>query len=725
MKLKDYLVTFLLIGLIGLAACTPATNGTSPVVNEATNTKPTSIVFEHDGVPSIQAHDLEEFSSEEAYLAFVNEYAGNNNYYYGGPAILRAAVDEVAFAESAVADGAAVSGVAKTAVAQDLDFSETNNQVTGVDEADIIKTDGKYIYTISGNTLFIVAAHPDDNPNDGVAVAFKPGVVSTIEFDDRPEGLFIHGDRLAIFSTDYAYTVKGHPSIQPVMTTVELYDISDRSNPQQDKTLAFEGTYFNARLIDDRVYFVTQNQPAYRDVFPMPLIVEDGVAATIPVDRISFYPIPYNNPQLVHTHLFTMDGELEDSMSVAVESPQTLYMSESHMVIVGQEYVNEWEIEQDIIKDEAQSLLSEKDNALVSEITRVNPLILSGSEKKNKIMQVYYTAIGRLDEDAQEDFYETVEEELEATLKTIKYYEYTTLTQIELDRLGFDDVETGKVPGQIVNQFSLDQHVDHLRIATTINSRWDRYSGDRTDSTTNVWVLDEELELQGSLTGLAPTERIYSTRFVGDKLYMVTFRQVDPFFVIDLSNPEKPQDLGELKIPGFSRYLHPYDENHIIGIGQEADSRGRTTGLKISLFDVTDVTDPQEVAKFVTEEKYAQSTALYEHKAFLFSREKNLLVIPAYNRDYEWRSSDGQAYNGAFVFNIDEENIELRGLIDHSDYADDSRYWYQPVVERSLYIEDLLYTKSPGVIRINDLDDLSSVANVELEYTNGGDIVFY
>jgi len=215
----------------------------------------------------------------------------------------------------------------------------------------------------------------------------------------------------------------------------------------------------------------------------------------------------------------------------------------------------------------------------------------------------------------------------------------------------------------------------------------------------------------GRKTDLAEGERIYSTRFVGDRLYMVTFRQIDPFFVIDLSNPEKPESLGELKIPGFSRYLHPYDEDHIIGIGRDATDMGRTQGLKISLFDVSAVENPKEVAKFVADEKYAQSTAEYEHKAFLFSKEKNLLVIPAYSYNYR---EEGETYNGALVFNINTEEIELRGLIDHSGSLD-SNYYYRAGVERSLYIEDMLYTKSPNLIRINALDDLEGVKNIELE----------
>ncbi len=165
-------------------------------------------------------------------------------------------------------------------------------------------------------------------------------------------------------------------------------------------------------------------------------------------------------------------------------------------------------------------------------------------------------------------------------------------------------------------------------------------------------------------------------------------------------------------------------------IGQEATETGRTTGLKISLFDVSDFENLKEIAKFVTDERYADSTALYEHKAFLFSKDKELLVIPAYSYDYGWEwdeeGKSGAAYNGAFVFHITRDEIELRGLIDHSGSiaSDKYYYYYGSLVERSLYIENQLYTKSPHLLRINELEDLSSVKDITLE-TGSPDFPIY
>lgn len=188
---------------------------------------------------------------------------------------------------------------------------------------------------------------------------------------------------------------------------------------------------------------------------------------------------------------------------------------------------------------------------------------------------------------------------------------------------------------------------------------------------------------------------------------MVTFRQIDPFFVISFANPKKPKILGELKIPGFSRYLHPYDETTIIGLGRDATAAGQQLGLKLGLFDVTDCSNPIESFSWSIEEKYAYSDAEWEHKAFLFSAEKNLLVIPG-NMNYA-----GTQFNGAFAFYIDKTKIELRGVIDHLLNPSDN--FYERNVERSLYIENLLYTKSKCLLRINKISKyFEGVKNISI-----------
>ncbi|MCA9478014.1 MAG: beta-propeller domain-containing protein, partial [Nanoarchaeota archaeon] len=670
--------------IIVLSACAPATT--------TFQSKEGTTAFD-----SSSSEKLSAFSSLEDYQAFAN---ANSNNYYGGYARGGIAVDfafDAAVAESAPSPAALTKLTSSVAVedgASSLDYSETNNQVQGVDEADILKTDGNYIYTITGKTLFIISSGEEAN------------IVSQISLDSYPQGLFIDGDTLAVFGNEYNDEVYDLVGFQPQsgMTYFHTYDISDRSNPELVDEYSFEGNYFDARLVDDQVYFVVQSSPEYRPIHPLPIIYDGASVKEVSLDRILWYPGNYDYAQLVTVHSIDLSKKKDlFSLSVAVDNLQTIYMSADNLFLVGSEYVSEYEIEQEVTRDMVKAYLTQDDADLIALINSVDERVLSLPEKEQKIMEVYYARINYLGNEEQTDLYKSIDKELADRLDKIKYYTYTTLSKINLEG-DMSYVASEKVPGRITNQFSLDEYENNLRIATTVDAHWSR-TGEQTESYTNVFVLDDSLRQVGSLMNLAPTERIYSTRFVDDRLYMVTFRQVDPFFVIDLSNPEKPSELGQLKIPGFSRYLHPYDETHLIGIGQDATELGRTTGLKISLYDVTDVENPIEVAKYVTDEKYASSSALYEHKAFLFSKEKNLLVIPAYS----WGWEDGDKYNGAFVFNINTSEIELRGLIDHSQ----SDNFQQ--VERSLYINDLLYTKSPYLLRINRLEDLSSVKDIALK----------
>jgi len=304
--------------------------------------------------------------------------------------------------------------------------------------------------------------------------------------------------------------------------------------------------------------------------------------------------------------------------------------------------------------------------------------------------------------------------------------------ETRITKIGIEDGEikfkaNGTVPGYVLNQFSMDEHDGYFRIATTSTNEG-RMEGN------NVFVMDSELNLVGSVEGLAEGEQIYSSRFMGDRCYLVTFKITDPLFTIDLSDPENPEVLGALKIPGFSTYLHPYDENIIIGIGKETieDKWGEIAwqqGVKISLFDVSDVTDPKELAKLEIGDRGTESNALYDHHAFLFSRARNLLVLPILEAQIDESDfADGKApddwygeyvYQGAYIFDISEEGIELRGKVTHIEDQDEflkSGYWFESdyQVERSLYIEDNLYTLSNGMLKVNSLNSLEELAAIKL-----------
>ncbi|MBW3003884.1 beta-propeller domain-containing protein [Candidatus Woesearchaeota archaeon] len=642
------------------------------------------------------------FKSQAELLNFIKENEGAGyNYMLKGGAVLEAAVERVA---SDATFGEAIA--APAAVDEGVDFSETNVQVAGVDEADIIKTDGEYIYTVSDRVLFIIKAYPGEDAE----------IVSRIVFESRPESLFIDGDVLAVFGNLYSDTFFREVGFSPRsgMTYLNMYDVGDKENPELLKEYKFEGSYFRGRMTDGTAYILTTSSPYVRPV-PMPLIYDGTTKSEIAVEDIYYFNIQYDDPVFVNIHAIDMQTPSVNSKAIAVEYSQNLYMSDDNIYVTYTERINEWELQKEIVMELLEPKLSQDDKILIEKIKAVDNDVLSRFEKEAKIYAVYEDAASRLTPDEQDELQKKAEELLLEKLEKIKYFEYTVINKVNVNGQTIEPVANGKVPGQILNQFSMDENNDVFRIATTLSPRWSRFEKTSTQSTNNIYTLNSELEILDELEGLAENERIFSTRFIGDRLYMVTFRQVDPFFVIDLSNPSNIKQLGELKIPGFSRYLHPYDKDTIIGIGRDTTEAGSQQGLKISLFDVSDVSNPKEVAKYVTESKYASSTVEYEHKAFLFSKDKNLLVIPAYS--YDWREG-GESWNGALVFDISKDDIKVRGLIDHGGER------YTASVERSLYIEELLYTKSRNLLRINKIEDLESVNRIELS-TSVSDIEIY
>ncbi|MBE0513035.1 beta-propeller domain-containing protein [Candidatus Bathyarchaeota archaeon] len=297
----------------------------------------------------------------------------------------------------------------------------------------------------------------------------------------------------------------------------------------------------------------------------------------------------------------------------------------------------------------------------------------------------------------------------------------TTIYRIRVQGRNMTCEARGTVPGHERNQFSMDEYNDYFRIETTSwTQNW--------ITQTNLYVLNMNLSVVGKLEGLAPGENFHSARFMGNRAYFVTFKKTDPLFVIDLSEPTNPSVLGELHIPGYSDYLHPYDETHLIGVGKhtveaEEGDFAWYQGIKISLFDVSNVTNPIQMDNVTIGDRGSDSPLLYDHKAFLFDKSKNLLVIPILEAKIDLSKYSGEVppyaygepvWQGAYVFDVSLfHGFVLKGRITHlksemSIYEES--YW----VTRSLYIEDVLYTISSRKIKLNVLDSLSPILEIEL-----------
>ncbi len=304
-----------------------------------------------------------------------------------------------------------------------------------------------------------------------------------------------------------------------------------------------------------------------------------------------------------------------------------------------------------------------------------------------------------------------------------------TKTRIFRFRLNGDNIkldDTGVVKGSLINQFSLDETRGYLRVATTTQGE---------TMANHVWVLDANMEEVGSITDIAPGEKIYSTRFMGDRLYMVTFKTIDPLFVIDLKYPKNPKILGKLKIPGYSDYLHPYKEGFLIGFGKEATASkdGKTAwyqGMKVALFDVRDVANPKQLHEVIIGDRGTQSELLHNHKALMWDPENNLMAFPVTvhkltdeqkqaQSENQW--AWGQAeFQGAHVYKIDENSgFDLVGAPTHYDaetllkMGDYFPQDYRQTIQRIFRIGDEIYTISPGKVEKHNMD-VEEIEAVEL-----------
>lgn len=502
----------------------------------------------------------------------------------------------------------------------EFEYSTTNIQVAGVDEADTVKTDGEHIYLVSGNNVTILKAYPPEEAE----------VLSKITFNDMyPLGIFASPNRLVVLGSKYTSPQPTYiepfspqadyykPFIVDIKTFVEVYDISEKTQPAFLTSFTMSGSYFNSRMIGDYVYFVV-SQPAY--------VIYD----TVVLPKIySVYGIREISPSEIH-YSNTSDNYYMFTTVVALNVQNTAEEPTTRTLMLGG-----------------------TSNMYVS----LNNIYITFPEPERK----------------------------------------TSIYRIRIDKNTLLEEAKGKVQGSPLNQFSMDEYNNHFRIAT---ATWVNGT-----PRSNVYVLDMNLSMVGSLENIALGENMDSTRFIGNRCYLSTsVVRRDPFFVIDVENASNPKILGDLKIPGFTRYLHPYDEDRVIGIGKDGNI------VKISLFDVSNVSKPIEIDKYTVDGTWSDTPVLTEHKAFLFARSKDLLVIPVSIQQTYWDKYS--MWQGAYVFNITLTDIALKSGITHQGTDEsvwDSRYW----VKRSLYIENVLYTVSEKKIKMNSLDDLTLINTIE------------
>ena len=540
------------------------------------------------------------------------------------------------------------------------DYSETNNQVEGVDEADLVKTDGEYIYTIADGRVIITDVR---NPKAMAKIAELP-----YESSFYPMQLFLHEETLIVLGDKHIpFEDSANKMIMPTnsSTNVRFYDVGNAKEPKLLREIGAEGYLNGARKTGNMLYLVTNVAPNY-------WIMEEGGDTEL---RPHIYDSQKGDKAspMSFSDLSILPGTLEGTYSVItamdLDSPK-----ESQVVTKG--YLGG-----------SQSMYMSKDNLYLTA-----PIYLPSSDKDNK------------------------------SATTMIWNPQATNTEIfkfNLDGTTVGFVASSEVPGMLLNQFSMDEHEGYFRLVTTKGFAWD----EETPSENNLFILDAGMKQVGSIEGLAKGERIYSARFMGDKAYMVTFKETDPLFVMDVSNPSEPKVLGELKIPGFSNYLHPLDENHLIGFGYDTKSipgeqgqppRIVTGGMKISLFDVSDFNNPQEKDTEIIGTQGTSSALQYDHKALFQHRERGLFGFPI--NLYEGTNKDGYgefAGEGALMYEITAENgiREVANLIKQRNPNQLYEEW-EKSIQRIVYIGDTLYTISWKEMKSYDLNTFKEIGIV-------------
>ncbi len=702
MKQKQAILILALIAVVlVVASCTP---------------KP-SIIPPAGGAGDTQ--ELKKFGS----VAELREFLKDAQDYSGNGYMIKSAVsgmfrESLSVAPTAAMDMAVSGGGA-------IDYSQTNIQVAGVDEADFVKNDNKYIYTLSNNKLVIVDAFP----------ANEAKVVSETVIDGTPQQLFVGQNRLVVFTQDYeeVYRISEYDFIpRPTSTSLThavVYDITDREKPKKLFDYNIPGNYYQSRMIGDYVYFIVNDYVRYQPLYLDTPVIKETKKTLIRPD-IYYFDNPESSYNFNTVAAFNMQGDEEsiEAKTFMMGYSTTLYVSENNIYLAYQKnppYISYQQNEEESFFTVVVPLLPSDVQDRINKIKNDNSL--NSYETWDKISSELEDMYNNMDKAEKEDLVTKIEKaKAEYDQKIEIEQRKTVIHKIGIDKGYIEYKAKGEVPGYLHDQFSMDENDGNLRVATSVQL-WTR-QGDSA-SFNNVYVLDKNMKNIGALEGLAEGETIYSTRFVGDRLYMVTFKRIDPLFVIDLSDPENPEVLGKLKIPGYSDYLHPYDETHIIGIGKETEANEwggvSTSSLKLALFDVSDVEHPTQLAKYEIGTEGTDSEALNDHKAFLFDKKKNLLVIPVREVKDRPHSTEGywtwNVWQGAYVFGLTiEDGFELKGKISHRDSSLEESSWYYSspwAVRRSLFMDDVLYTVSDKLIKMNSLDDIQDeIGAVKLPY---------
>ena len=563
-------------------------------------------------------------------------------------------------------------------------FSLTNNQVNGVDEADIVKTDGSYVYIAQNGALRIIEA-------------MRPKLVSVTKVPGSVRDMFVQGDRAVVYSSSaaphhvctYGYdcTFAGDST----STRITVLDLSSRARPKVVRNVELSGSLMASRRIGNAVHTVVADgdsaETAPYETWPAGLQMCGTREASV---RAQFAQLKRENEQKLRAAATSLPTLRENGVARSLCETMlrtTLGDGRAYTTIVS------FDLSADATPITTATIQSRPGAVFAS----ADALYLSVVHRKSGGRGPWYS------------FYSSVNE----------------ASEVHKFHIGAKPRETrylgsGIVPGHVLNQFAMDEWDGKLRIATTRG----RVPDPEVESSLSILAEDEQHNLAriGAIEHIAPHEDIRAVRFDGDRGYVVTFKKTDPLFVVDLHDPTSPAILGELKIPGFSSYLHRIDPGHLLSIGFAADDQGDFAyfnGILLQLFDVTSPTAPKLLHKETIGTRGSSSEAATNHLAFNYLADRGLLAIPmtVCEGGGQGRTGSDLSFSGLLVYHVSiAGGFERLGGIDHGRTGASCDTWWSnahSLVKRSLFLDDLVYSIAPDRAKVQRLgrfgEDLADI----------------
>jgi inhibitor of cysteine peptidase len=530
--------------------------------------------------------------------------------------------------------------------AGDARVSDTNVQEVGIDEPDVLKTRGSTVFYAKNKRY---GGHGEDVT---ILDASDPAAPAPVGEIDETGRMLIAGDHLVIFGRD----------------EIHGYDVSSPAEPEKQWERDLDARIQAARLLNGSIFLVLRESVDLDD--PCPVEPMEGVAQEC---TDVYHPERPTDVEATYTTV-SIDpdsGDVGDAVSVVGSRQYTAtYVSENGVYLTYATSASRANLTMDFLLEQDDLL----DDRALERLRELQTYDLSAEATLTEIRVIVRDWLARVDEDEREDLRETLDERRTAYFEERKRdLVETGIVRIDVDEGDLAVGAVGSVPGRPLNQFSMDEYEGRLRIATTV-------AGFGTESENDLYVLDGDLSVVGAVQGMGLDERIYSVRFMDEEAYVVTFRRIDPFHVVDLSNPADPTVQGELKLPGFSSYLHPVAEDRIMGIGEEGGQ------VKVVLFDVSTPTDPTVASATVLNDRW--SAISRTHHAFLQDRKHGIVFIPG--------------REGGYVFGY-EDGLDRVATIETEDPA-----------RRAMYVGDYLYVFAGDELVVVDETDWSRETTVAL-----------